>query len=153
FVTSPHAHPKVWIYISGLDGTPRDSIGVPLIGHGLQGVGNVPGSKWIVVRFEDGESSVWVAIDRLGREHSRAVTPIAQNMWTSADAVWMRFRSGGAAEQPIVARLPFDSKGGRFAGRLDTVYRLGARDNDFSVTDDGGTLMFGEGIAEFDVFA
>jgi hypothetical protein len=152
FVKTPHANP-MWIYVSGLDGTPRDSVSVPLIGHGLQGMYSVPGSKWIVVRFEDADRSVWVTLDRSGREHGRGVTPVAQNMVATQDALWMRFRSGASSQQPVVARVAFDATSGRIATTVDTLYRLGARDNDFSVTADGGTLMFGEGIADFDVFA
>jgi hypothetical protein len=151
FIRTPHSNSNFWMYFSGLDGTPRDSVSIPSIGYSLQGMASVPGSKWIVVRFEEGDHGVWVSLDRSGREHGRAATPPVQNMLASHDALWMRFRSGASAQQPIVARMAFDATNGRISSAVDTLYRLGARDNDFSVTADGGTLMFSEGVAEFNV--
>jgi hypothetical protein len=153
FVNHPHPHPDYWIYVAGFDAAPRDSIRLPGVGEALQGIVAIPASKWIVVRFQDHEHSIWLSLDRAGREGARVVTPIAQNMSASADAVWMRFRSGASSQQPIVARMAFDASNGHFATSIDTLYRLGARDNDFSVTSDGATLMFGEGTTEYDVFA
>ena len=151
FLKVPHPNPDYWIYVGGLDGTPRDSIRIAGQGHLVKGFGVVRGSKWIVARIEEGNRATWLALDRSGREHSRTVTPTVNSMTTSSDAVWMRIRSGASEQQPIVARMAFDASTGRFAGTLDTVYRLGARDNDFSVTADGGTIVFSEGVAEFDV--
>src|SRR5262249_17534756 len=57
------------------------------------------------------------------------------------------------SQHPIIVRMPFDAKRGRFTGQVDTVYRLGSPDADYSVTADGGKLVFTEGIAEYDVLA
>ncbi len=153
FTKAAHPNPDYWIYVGGLDAVARDSMRIAGIGHSLQSVISVPGSKWIVARFEDNERSVWMSLDRSGREHHRFVTPLVQNMTSSSDALWLRIRSGASSQQPVVGRIAFDVSNGRFADRIDTLYRFGARDNDFSVTGDGSTLFFGEGVAEFDVLA
>ena len=150
FIKSTHANPDYWIYVGGLDAVPRDSMRIAGIGHSLQGIVAVPGSKWIVARFEDNEKSVWLALDRSGRVHHRLVTPFVQSMSPSSDALWLRISSGASSQQPVVGRIAFDVNDGHFANRIDTLYRLGAED-DFSVTGDGSTLVFGEGVAEFDV--
>jgi hypothetical protein len=150
FIKSPYPNPDYWIYVGGLDAVPRDSMRIAGIGHSLQGIVAMPGSKWIVVRFEDNEKNVWLALDRSGRVHHRLVTPLVQNMSSSSDALWLRSGFGASSQQPVVGRIAFDVNDGHFASRIDTLYRLGAED-DFSVTGDGSTLVFGEGVAEFDV--
>jgi serine/threonine-protein kinase len=153
FVKTTHPAPDYWVYFSGLDATPRDSIRVAGVGELIQGMGAIPGAKWLVLRVSSAARSTWLALDRSGREQSRISTGAVSNMSTSSDAVWGRIKVGAASQHPVVARIEFDANRGRFSGRVDTVYKLAAPDADFSVTADGTQLVFAEGIAEYDVLA
>ena len=152
FVRIPQPNPDYWIYVSGLDGAAADSIRIAGFGRGFQGFQPIPGSKWIVFRVEEGASSTFVAIDRSGREQARMTTPLVNMMTASSDAVWMLMRSGAGGMHPVIARLGFDANTGRFASRLDTVYRLSNPYSRFAVTTDGGTLLFSEGTGQYDIW-
>jgi hypothetical protein len=153
FVKTTHATPDYWIYFSGLDGTPRDSIRIAGFGGLIRGMCAIPGMRWLVLRAGAPPRNTWLALDRSGGEHSRISTGPVANMSTSSDAVWGRITVGAARQHPVLARIEFDANRGRFTGRIDTVYRLAAPDGDFSVTADGKQLVFTEGIAEYDVLA
>jgi hypothetical protein len=153
-VKSSFPSPDYLIRVSGLDGVPSDSIRIPAAGEELEGIDVVPHSNWIILRMRHGMESVWLAFDRSGRERSRMTSPRAKNMLASSDAIWMTLLAGTAtAQHPPVCRVAFDAKSGRFGTRFDTVYRLASPTNSYSVTTDGGTLLFDEGIAEYDVWA
>ena len=75
-----------------------------------------------------------------GREHGRASdSDRAEHDRRRHDALWMRLslRRESSQQPPRRPGLPFDATNGRIANTIDTLYRLGARDNSFSVTADG----------------
>ncbi len=151
-VRAPHATPDFWIFVSGLDGIAADSIRIPAFGETFQGFDAVPGSKWIVVRASHGHESAWVAVDRSGHVQDRMTTPPTMSMNASDDAIWMLMRDGPAGQHPILGRVAFNPVKGRFATRIDTLLRL-ATNAAYSVTADGGTILFDEGISEYDGWA
>jgi len=144
-------HPDFTIYVTGLDGVARDSIQIPPVGQVIQGLRQIPNSKWIVIGFSSDTSGIWMAIDRSGHESSRLTTP-GVALRTSSDAVWFVDPRSRDREKPVVGRIGFNSRSGRFASRVDTIFRIGPY-NEFSVTADGATILYDDGTEEFDVWA
>jgi Tol biopolymer transport system component len=149
-VRAGHAHPDYWIFVGGLDGAAVDSIRVPGLGNQFGGVDAVPNSGWIIFRTDEGQHSTLLALDRAGHEHARITLPSVTHMNATPNGIWLL--APGATRRYVV-RVGFDTKTGRFAPRADTVYRLAAPNNSYSVTYDGSTLLFDEGVAEYDVWA
>jgi hypothetical protein len=149
-VRASHAQPDFWIYVGGLDGAAVDSIRVPGFGDTFGGVDVVPNSSWIIFRVDQGRQSILLALDRAGHEHARITLPSATHMHAVPNGIWFMTRG---LPRPYVVRVGFDAKTGRFATALDSVYRLAASNNSYSVSYDDATLLFDEGVAEYDVWA
>jgi len=138
-----------WIGIAGLDGTWRDSIKVAGAAQGVFVLGAAVGSPWQVVSLWHGD---WVeirSIDRRGRLAAGSVElhDVSDEARMVADALWHKLAPPGVNSRPLIVRIPFAPKTGRFSQRWDTVYA--GRFTQFDVTEDGGTLVLDEGTSEY----
>lgn len=114
-------------------------------------VTSVPDSPWILINLGHGPSTEFRAIDRRGVEGGRLThrSPIRVRM--SADALWAMVLQDQAHPLPLLARVTFDRRTGRFSERVDTVNA--GQFTQFDVTGDGGKLVLEEGTSEYRAWA
>jgi hypothetical protein len=136
-----------WMLFSGLDAVPVDSVQIEEPGDFPPFYENVPSSSRIIARGRYGGSMHLTAVERSGKVLSSFKLPpgVPTGSRISADALWlyMNPRTGHSA----LVRVPFDRASMKFALRGDTVY-TGAPTM-MSVTADGNSIAFDEGISEY----
>jgi hypothetical protein len=137
-----------WLGVAGLDGAWRDSIMVTGAAQGISVLGAPVGSPWVVISLGHGDWSEIRSIDRQGHVGDRVeVHDVGNEARITADALWQAQSPPGVNPRPLIVRIPFAPKTGRFSERWDTVYA--GRFTQFSVTEDGGTLVLDEGTSEY----
>jgi serine/threonine-protein kinase len=141
-----------WLFISGLDGVPRDSIGVKMRADGITQVLGVPNSSWFAVSLSEGHLIKWVSIDRSGRIGGTMMTDPSPDATTrmATDALWIGTPSPTSG---VIAalRIPFDARDGTFGRQADTLFT--GTPTSLDVTSDGATLVFDEGTTQYTAWA
>jgi hypothetical protein len=139
---------SVPVLVAGLDGIPVDSIEVNHPADGTVAAVAIPGSnRFAIAPSTDGRMSFHI-VGRDGREISSidAAPRMDGGLSASSDALWLYLIPPLSANNQIV-RVPFDARTGKLAARGDTVYS--GRSSTMSVTADGGTLLYDEGISDY----
>ena len=140
---------KTVLMVSGLDGTPRDSISVNVASHGARGVTAVPASKWMVLSFDEPTQRRLVSFDRSGSIGGTTAIPLRlNNAAVSSDAVWC---VDAGVRLLAIVRIPFDATSGHFGSARDSVYS--GHPTGVSVTADGSSLVFDEGTTQWSTWA
>ena len=152
----PHARDSMgWVAVATLAGEYRDSVPIHLERPGELGEAFVwPGGRWIVVEAAvgaEGSSAyrhAYLVVDRRGRQRDAIHVPGEDDTWAFVrpDALWMQLVSSGN-----LVRIPFDGKAGRFTGAWDTVLAAGSLG--FDVSEDGQSLVYADGSAEYGLWA
>jgi tRNA A-37 threonylcarbamoyl transferase component Bud32 len=146
----------VWVAVAAPGGDYRDSVSIHYEKRVALAEAYVsPGGRWLIVEtFGVGEGSrafshEYRVVDRLGRLSDALRVPQDANTWAFVrpDAFWMQLWTHGF---PIV-RVPFDPEGGRFTTPWDTV--LQTTNDGFDVTEDGQSVVYSDGTAEYDLWA
>jgi hypothetical protein len=137
-----------WVLMSGLDGTPADSVRIEQPTDRSAFATAIPNSdRMVVAPVSNGVMSFHV-VERNGKEISSLVLPagITGGASASLDALWLYLDAPAGSNIQIV-RIPFDAKTMKLASRGDTVYS--GRTSSMSVTADGGTLLYDDGVADY----
>ncbi|MFN2636974.1 MAG: protein kinase [Gemmatimonadaceae bacterium] len=141
-----------WVFVSGLDGVPRDSFPIHTSGKALTGLDPIPNSPWITTGVVQAQKVKWVSFDRTGRIVGSMLPremsgPPAR---ASMDALWIGARARGSNLLSVV-RIPFDPRTGQFGLHEDTLYT--GNPTSVGVSADGGTFVVDEGATEYTVWA
>jgi len=135
------------VRVTSIDGTVRDSIRVPGPGANLQALSVSPGGRWIVALVIQGSRGLWQVLDRSGKVADRVLNSCTCPGRITRDALWLT-RSGLGAES--IVRIVLDPATGKLSDRQDTL--LSGNFNNFSVTEDGGTLVIDDGVSDFSLW-
>jgi Protein kinase domain/WD40-like Beta Propeller Repeat len=135
-----------WLFFSGLDGVPHDSIAVAGAAESFA-ARPVPNSPWIVASIRNGHVWQWMVMDRSG--HIASTAQPFQNAPTRAsnDALWILASPPAGSNLSSVIRVPFDPQTGKVGLQRDTLYS--GVPTSIDVTADGSTLVFDEGSTQF----
>jgi tRNA A-37 threonylcarbamoyl transferase component Bud32 len=135
-----------WVRIQTLDGATHDSVRVnakrPALVAGAQ---PVPGTPWMMSWAIESGWPLYQVQDRRGRVVDRIRAPCPSNSAVSRDALWL-----GCSNSGVIVRVGLDAATGGFSTHHDTVYA--GTFSGFSVTDDGGSFVVGEGTYEYSVW-
>jgi hypothetical protein len=137
------------VKVAGLDGTVRDSIGVPGAGTQLGALASVPGTSRIVAMVIQPPHGLWQVFERNGKVTDKLLNSCTCGGVASRDALWMT-RAGPTAAEAVV-RVALDSVTGKLATHQDTIYS--GRFTNLSVTADGAQMTVDDGSYSFSVIA
>ncbi len=141
-----------WLKVMSLAGAVGDSIAVrdPDFGEGtsIGAVGVMPNGRWIVANVLKRGRGLWRAIDRQGTVASEVLNSCTCGGRMSDNGLWLA-RSGAGFESII--RIGIDSATGKLSQRQDTL--LSGLFHTFSVTADGGTLVYDDGTSDSQLWA
>ena len=133
--------------VTGLAGEVGSVWKVRARGQSLLGAQAIPGSKRILVGFENERSVLWQVVDRSGEVISEVTNPCVCSVLASRDALWMQ-RVGSSAGGAIV-RVGIDTASGKIASNQDTLYT--GRFSWFSVTANGSHMVVDDGASEYNI--
>jgi len=145
--------PRVWV--GTLDGDRVDSIVVGRPHELLEGVQAIPGSADLLVRVYAANRNELRLLDRHGRRrdtYALAVGVPAALITATRDAVWAQVTQP-ATGQSAVVRLPLDVARGRFGRSGDTLLFTADQKLGVDVSEDGQTIAYGDGTAQYELFA
>ena len=141
-----------WLKVTSLTGAVGDSIAVrdPDFGEGtsIGAVGVMPNGRWIVANVVKRGRGLWRVLDRQGTVASEVLNSCTCGGRLSDNGLWLA-RSGAGFESII--RIGLDSATGKLSERQDTL--LSGLFHTFSVTADGGTLVYDDGTSDDQLWA
>ena len=141
-----------WLKVMSLAGAVGDSIAVrdPDFGEGtsIGAVGGMPNGRWIVANVIKRSRGLWRVIDRQGTVASEVLNSCTCGGRMSDNGLWLA-RSGAGFESII--RIGIDSATGKLSERQDTL--LSGLFHTFSITADGGTLVYDDGTSDDQLWA
>ena len=148
----PQSRPDTigWVAVATLSGDRKDSIRIHSDEPGVVCESLLaPGGRWLLVETLGSHSHALRVVDRAGRQQDVFRMPANVGAWgvLRSDALWLQMWTRGF---PIV-RVPFDARRGRFVGTGDTM--LVTATSGFDVTADGGTIAYGDGTNQYDLWA
>jgi serine/threonine protein kinase len=140
--------PVHWLLVAGLDAVPVDSIKVDVPAERISLVTSIPGSTRIAYGVGKGLNTQIFIAERNGARLSSLTLPRSsvRGIGASTDALWIPL-ADAASGKISLTRRPLDAASGKISERADTVWS--GRPTNFSVTSDGGTIVYDEGASEY----